>query len=85
MLFVEKQNREVRYHALQSVIFFGGLNILIWIVGILPLIGILLSPFLWFVWFAAWIGLMVTAYINYRVKIPVVSDLANQYVDRIRV
>ena len=85
ILFIEKQNREVRYHALQSVIFFGGLSILIWFVGLLPLIGFLLTPFLYFVLFAAWIGLMVTAYINYQVKIPVVSDLASQYVDRIRV
>jgi uncharacterized membrane protein len=83
ILFVEKQNREVRYHAMQSVLFFGGLMILIWLVGLLPFISILLVPFLYFVWFAAWIGLMVTAYINYPVKIPVVSDYANRYVDRI--
>lgn len=85
ILFVEKQNREVRYHALQSVIVFGGLMILTWVVSALPFISILLVPFLGFVTFAAWIGLMVTAYINYQFKIPVVSDLANQYVDRIRV
>ncbi|HEY7419067.1 MAG TPA: hypothetical protein VH593_28050 [Ktedonobacteraceae bacterium] len=85
LLFVEKQNREVRYHALQSVIIFGGLNILVWVLGAIPIISFLLVPFLWFVTLAAWIGLMVTAYINYPIKIPVVSEYADRYVDRIRV
>lgn len=85
LLFVEKQNREVRYHALQSVIVFGALNILTWVLGGLWIIGTLLGPFLWFVTIAAWIGLMVTAYVNYPVKIPYVSEYADRYVDRIRV
>lgn len=82
IFFLEKQNREVRYHALQSVFFFGGLNILLIIIGLVPFIGALLTPFLVFVWFVAWIALMVAAYMNYQFKIPVVSDYANRYADR---
>lgn len=84
IFFLEKQNREVRYHALQSVFFFGGLSILIIIIGAVPFIGALLTPFLVFVWFVAWIALMVAAYMNYQFKIPVVSDYANRYADRAR-
>jgi uncharacterized membrane protein len=76
LLIVEQRNHNVRRHAAQSMIVFGTLSILLWIVGLLhglfgaiPLIGFLfgfgfgfLSVALWFVTVAAWLLLMLMAY-----------------------
>ena len=35
MFIIERENRNVRRHAAQSMLVFGGLNILGWLVGIL--------------------------------------------------
>ncbi|HEV7126905.1 MAG TPA: hypothetical protein VGN32_05630 [Ktedonobacterales bacterium] len=50
MLIVERENRNVRRHATQSMLVFGGLNILAFVVGLIggvfghiPLIGFLFA------------------------------------------
>ena len=76
MLFAERKNQVVQRHARQSIIIFGGLTILAWLVGALggvfggiPLIGGvfgfafgLLGALVWIVTVVAWIGLMLLAY-----------------------
>jgi uncharacterized membrane protein len=83
--FVEKQNRQVRFHAMQSIIIFGGLSILSWIVGWLPFIGAVLGSLIFFVTIVAWIGLMVMAYTNNSYRIPYISDYADRYTDQIKI
>ncbi|MCL5090542.1 MAG: hypothetical protein M1514_00885 [Patescibacteria group bacterium] len=39
---VEKDDKDIRFHALQSIMFFGLINIL----GMVPFINVVLSPFL---------------------------------------
>src|SRR5713226_7569492 len=55
---IEKQNRFVRFHAMQSLIFFGGISILSVVIGYIPFVG-LLSSLLWLVGFVGWIFLMI--------------------------
>jgi uncharacterized membrane protein len=76
MLIAERKNQVVQRHARQSVLVFGGLSLLIWLVGglggllghILLIGGLfsfgfgLLGWLLWVVTFVAWIGLMLMAY-----------------------
>jgi uncharacterized membrane protein len=76
MLIAERKNQVVQRHARQSVLVFGGLSLLIWLVsglggllGQILLIGGLFSFgfgllgwLLWVVTFVAWIGLMLMAY-----------------------
>ena len=74
LLFVEHRNQTVRRHAMQSVVVFGGLGILGWLVGSfghllgwVPLIGGifgLIGGLIGFVMFALWILLMVLAYFS---------------------
>ncbi|HEU4785463.1 MAG TPA: hypothetical protein VFS83_19135 [Ktedonobacterales bacterium] len=74
LLFVEHRNQTVRRHAMQSVIIFGGLGILGWLVGTfghllgwVPLVGGifgLLGGLIGLVMFVLWILLMVLAYFN---------------------
>ncbi|HEX4204468.1 MAG TPA: hypothetical protein VHZ51_09780 [Ktedonobacteraceae bacterium] len=84
ILFTEKQNRQVRYHAIQSIIVFGGLNILVILLGVIPFLGPLLIPFVSFVTFVAWVGLIIIGFTGYPLKIPVVSDYATRYVDQLK-
>jgi uncharacterized membrane protein len=75
-LFAERKNQVVQRHARQSIVIFGGLSILGWLVsalggllGQIPLIGFifgaglgLLGGLLWIVTIVAWIGLMLMAF-----------------------
>jgi uncharacterized membrane protein len=75
-LFAERKNQVVQRHARQSIVIFGGLSILGWLVsalggllGHIPLIGFifgaglgLLGGLLWIVTIVAWIGLMLMAF-----------------------
>ena len=78
-LATEPSNRFVRFHALQSIILFGGLSIA-WLVSMsIPPIG-------WFLAFVVippvsavlWLLLMFKAYQGERFKIPVTGDMAEQ-------
>jgi uncharacterized membrane protein len=75
-LFAERKNQVVQRHARQSIIIFGGLSILGWLVGALgsllggfwligPVFGFVFGLLGWVVGlviFVAWIGLMLMAY-----------------------
>jgi uncharacterized membrane protein len=74
---LEKDNRMVKFHALQSLITFLPLNILYWIVGgILWGIGYVVSIILGIIMFILWIVLMIKAYQGEMYKLPVVGDIA---------
>jgi uncharacterized membrane protein len=84
LLIVEQRNHTVRRHAAQSMIVFGALSILLWLVGALggllshiPLIGLLfgfgfgfVGVVLWIVTVAAWLLLMLMAYARPNFFLP---------------
>lgn len=70
----EKKDREVRFNAAQSIITFGALSIL----GMIPVIGVMLSPFIFLVGLVAWVVLLVKAYQGTKFKLPVVGDFAEK-------
>ncbi len=73
-LLIEKEDDFVRFNAAQSLVLFGGLTLL----SFVPLIGQLLGLILWPLSLVLWIVLMVKAYNNQKMELPVVSDLARQ-------
>ena len=75
---IEKENRFVRFHAMQSMITFGGLTILFMVIGYVPIIGWLLFPFLGLLQLVLWILLMVKAYQGEFFKLPVIGDMAEK-------
>ena len=89
---IEKDNRYVRFHALQSIFFsiavlvvFGGLGAFLALFQDVPVVnvvmgtlGFLVSFLLRIAVFAVWIMLMVHAYRGERYKLPVVGDMAEQ-------
>ena len=76
-LVIEKENKFVRFHALQSIITFGAIFALQWVCELMtslyPLIRILelLAVILWAV-------LMYKAYLGEKFKLPVIGDIAEQ-------
>jgi uncharacterized membrane protein len=75
---IEKENRFVRFHAMQSLITFGGLAILYFILPMIPVLGWALMAVLWIVGVILWIVLMVKAYQGEKFKLPVIGDIAEK-------
>jgi uncharacterized membrane protein len=79
LLVAEPANRFVRFHALQSVLVFGGLSLAWFIALSIPFIGwvvaIVIIPI---VSVALWLTLMFKAYNGERFKVPFAGDIADQ-------
>jgi len=67
---IEKDNKTVRFHAMQSLITFGAVNVLIFI----PLVGLIVG----LVSLILWILLMIKAYQGEKFKLPLVGDIAEK-------
>jgi len=74
----EKEDKDIKFHALQSIIFFGALSIL----GMVPLIGWMLSPFLFLIGLIGWIVLLIKAYQGERFKLPVVGEIVEKQINK---
>ncbi len=83
---VEKDNDFVRFHALQSIVVFGAITAIHWVIApilfVIPFgmpIGGLLMMLSTVVGVVLWILLMVKAYQGERYKVPVAGDIAEKY------
>ncbi len=91
---LEKQNRFVRFHAMQSILFFGGISILEGIIRYFEWLssytffhvyGVgVFSSIVGLVSFIFWIVLMVRASKGMYYKLPVIGDFADKLIDQIR-
>ncbi|GHO74847.1 hypothetical protein KSD_26180 [Ktedonobacter sp. SOSP1-85] len=86
---IEKQNRFVRFYAMQSILFSGAIfviNIILSIAtGTLPS-GVALalgcaSSILWIAFFVGWLITLINAFQGKTFKLPVIGDLAEKYVN----
>lgn len=78
-LLIEK-DPFVRFHAMQSIITFGGLTIL----SLLPVIGWILSPLVMILGFVLWLLLIYKAYQGEEYKLPWVGEFAKKQMGRIK-
>ena len=78
-LLIEK-DRFVRFHAMQSVIIFGGITLL----TLIPIVGWVLSPFLMLIGFVLWLVLMYQAYQGKETEIPLISKFARQLLGKVK-
>ena len=71
---VEKENKFVRFHAMQSILVFGALFVAGFLILLIPVLNIafLLAQT------ALWIILMVMAYQGETFKLPIVGDIAQR-------
>jgi uncharacterized membrane protein len=78
-LIVEKDNKFVRFHAMQSTITFGAF-FAIYIVLTITLIGAILILPLMLVQLVVWVLLMVKAFGGQMYKLPIVGDMAEKQI-----
>jgi len=93
MLVLERENKFVRFHALQSTLWFLFMWIIIWVIGLLTglpfIFGILFSVALWpvrILWRIVLVGsklfLMYRAASGSEFKLPFVGDVAWNQVNK---
>ncbi len=78
-LILEPKNKFVRYHAIQSIIVFGAINVAGVILGWIPFIGGFLAGVIWLLGFILWIVLIVKAYQGKKYKLPWAGDQAEKW------
>jgi uncharacterized membrane protein len=80
-LLIEKENKFVRFHAIQSIATFAVIFILAIIFGTilvisLPILGLVIGWILWVLGIVLWILLMYQAYQGKLYKLPIVGNFA---------
>ena len=76
-LLIEKDNKYVRFHAMQSTIVSGGLFVLQWVLAFIPFL-MMLVPLVGLAGLVLWIVCMVKAYQGEKFKLPIVGDIAER-------
>jgi len=83
-ILIEKENKFVRFHAMQSIVTFGAIfvaYIVLMGLGFIPAIGLLFDILSWIMLvlaFVLWIVLMIKAYQGERFKLPIAGDIAEK-------
>jgi len=82
ILIMERNNKFVRFHALQSTLWGLFVAITTWVVNLfasIPLIGIIFSPIAWLVGivgFLSFVFLAFKAFTGDTFKLPIIGDIA---------
>ena len=77
-LVVEKDNRFVRFHAMQSTLVFAGIVVIDILLQIVPILGALVVVFVVIPLSAVlWLVLMFKAYQGEEFKLPLVGQMAS--------
>src|SRR4030042_1440331 len=76
--FLEKENKFVRFHAMQCIVTFGSLWLLGVLVWVLPFIGALIAPVIYIVEIILWVILMIKAYQGEYFRLPIAGDIAKK-------
>lgn len=77
IMFLTQSHPEVKFHAAQSIITFGGLTIINLLLGFIPF-TLFLSPLLFLLGLVLWILLSIKGYNLEHFKLPVIGDYAEQ-------
>ena len=79
-LLLEKENKFVRFHAMQSLVVFLALFIISGVISWIPIMGVLVSSLISLVGLVLWIILMIKAFQGERFKLPVAGDFAGEQI-----
>ena len=75
---MEKKDKEVRFHALQSIIAFGAITVIQIVIGRLPYIGWVIGPVLSLGTLVLWLVMMIKTYQGERIVLPIVGPIAEK-------
>ncbi len=76
--FVEKKNKFVRFHAMQSIVVFGSFFVANLVLLVLPVLGVIIGGLLSLLSLVLWILLMIKAYQGEMFKLPIAGDIAEK-------
>jgi len=82
-LLIEKENRFVRFHAMQSIVTSVVIFLVVFIINFIPVIGLIISLLISPLTFVLWIFMMYKAYKGEWFKLPIVGDFAENQIDKI--
>lgn len=82
-LLVEKENKFVRFHALQSTLTFGALFVVNLVLAYMPFGGWPISSLLSVGGVILWIVLMIKAYQGEEFELPVVGKIAREQLGKV--
>lgn len=83
-LFVGKDDPDVKWNAANSLVVFGGLSVVIIIIGLIPVVQILVVV-LWIIGFIYWVIFLIQSLQGNgeRIPAPGISGFINKYVDQV--
>lgn len=80
ILFVEKEDRFIRFHAMQAFIFSMVYFASVFVLGSFPYVGSLLSGLLFLIACIVWFYGMMSAYKGQILKLPLIGDFVENRV-----
>ena len=81
-LVLEKDNKFIRFHAMQSIVTFLALFVILMVIGIIPFLGWILSGLIGLVGIILWLLLMFKAYQGEKYKLPIAGDFAEKQLQK---
>ncbi len=81
-LVLEKENKFVRFHAMQSIATFLPLFVISFVIGFIPFIGWVISSLIVLVEVILWLLLMFKAYQGEMYKLPIAGDFAEKQIGK---
>jgi uncharacterized membrane protein len=82
-LLLKRENSFVRFHSMQSLIFFGAMSMMTTVFSHIPFL-VSIGDGLEFVTFICWIVLMVAAARGKYFKLPIIGDFAEKWANSLR-
>jgi uncharacterized membrane protein len=88
LLLIEKEDKDIRFHAMQSTVTFGAITLLYIVLGIIPILGwliaVIISPGVMVVSFVLWLILMWKAYSGEKYKLPYFGNIAEKQLEKMK-
>lgn len=75
---LEKENKFVRFHAMQSILFCGAWIVINVVLMIIPIIGWMMAGVVNVIGAVLWLIVLFKAFSGEEFKIPVIGDLAEK-------
>ena len=82
---LERQNRFVRFHAIQSILFFGSMSILGWVCSYFPYVLFGIGGVVGLISFIGWIVLMVAAHRGRYYRLPLFGYYAEKLMNQLKI
>lgn len=80
LLLLEKDNKFVRFHAMQSIITIIAMLVISMIIVFIPIIGLILWPIIWLLTITLFLFLAYKAHQEELFKVPVIGDFVARHV-----